>query len=165
MDVDGTLTRGDITYSELGDEIKTFNILDGFGIAVCRHAGLTTAIVTGRTSQAVERRSRELRVNVVCQKCRDKGAALRRLREEQGLEREEIAFVGDDINDILAFRESGFRFAVRNACVDLASQADYITERSGGDGAVREVIELILRSQGKWDAAVESFLRSLEQPG
>jgi len=163
MDADGVLTNGEIIYSDAGEEMKVFSILDGLGIAVARHAGLTTAILTGRTSPAVERRARELGVTYVRQGCSDKGAALRELLAEVDLRRDEAAFIGDDINDLLAFRECGWRIAVSNASEDLKAEADYLTKQRGGQGAVREVIELILESQGKWASAVEEYLRYLEQ--
>ena len=163
MDVDGVLTKGDIIYSDAGAEIKVFNIQDGLGISAAHHAGLMTAVITGRMSPAVQRRASELGVTHVRQGCRDKGAAIRQLLAETGLRREEAAFIGDDINDIPAFRECGWKVAVSNASRDLKALADYVTERQGGDGAVREVIELILESQGKWTPAVDEFLRDLEQ--
>ncbi len=162
MDVDGVLTRGEVIYSDLGDELKVFNILDGCGIAVSRHAGLKTALITGRKSEAVARRAKELRIDHLITGCRDKGAALQDLMRREGLRAEEVAFVGDDINDILAFRECGWKVAVNNACDDLKARADYITSRTGGDGAIREVIELILKAQGRWAAAVDSYLKALE---
>ena len=163
MDVDGVLTRGDVVYSNSGDEHKVFNIQDGCGIAVARHAGLMTAFITGRESPAVERRARELCVDYPITGCRDKGAAIRDLLLRAGLRIEEVAFVGDDINDILAFRECGWKVAVNNACEDLKAQADHITEHRGGNGAVREVIEMILKAQGKWAAAVDAYLKALEE--
>lgn len=163
MDVDGVLTGGEVIYGASGEELKVFNILDGCGIAVSRYAGLVTALITGRRSQAVERRASELGVTYLVTGCRDKSAALRDLQAEAGISREQIAFIGDDINDIPAFRECGWKVAVPNACDDLKAQADYITTARGGQGAVREVIELILRSQDKWASAVEAYLKTLEQ--
>lgn len=163
MDVDGVLTNGDIIYSNTGEELKVFNVLDGLGIAVARHAGLMTAMVSGRTSPAVERRAEELGITHVYLGCPDKGAAMRELLAKTGLRRDEIAFVGDDVNDIPAFRECGWKIAVSSASRDVKAHADYITQQPGGGGAVREVIELILESQGKWTAAVEEYLRHLEQ--
>jgi len=163
IDVDGTLTRGEVLYSELGDELKIFNIADGLAITLCQHAGLLTAIVTGRESRAVERRAKELHVSMIFQGCRDKGKAIKEIREKHRITKEEIAFIGDDINDIPGFRESGVRFAVASGAAELKSQADYVTMLPGGDGAVREVIEMILRAQGKWESAVQSYLRQLEQ--
>ena len=165
MDVDGVLTRGDVIFSDDGEEIKVFNIQDGLGIAVAKHGGLATAIISGRASSAVQRRATELGVTYVRQGCRDKGAAIRELLEETGLKRNEIAFIGDDINDLLAFSECSWKVATANACKDIKAHADHMTERSGGDGAVREVIELILETQGKWKTAVEEYLHHLEQSG
>jgi 3-deoxy-D-manno-octulosonate 8-phosphate phosphatase (KDO 8-P phosphatase) len=163
MDVDGVLTNGEIVYSDAGDEMKVFNILDGQGITIAHHGGLMTAIITGRAAAVVQRRASELGITHVYQGCRDKGAAIRRLMAELGLKREEVAFVGDDINDIPAFREVGLKIAVSSASADLKAQADYVTHERGGNGAVREVVELILQSQEKWTAAVERFLLDLQQ--
>jgi len=163
MDVDGVLTNGDIIYSDDGTELKIFNNLDGQGLAIANFGGLMTAIITGRASPAVQRRAEELGITFVCQGCRDKGAVLRRLMTETGIQREEIAFIGDDLNDLLAFRECGWSVAVKNACADVRHAADHVTQREGGKGAVREVVEIILESQGKWASAVAAFLRHLEQ--
>ena len=163
MDVDGVLTAGDVIYSDSGEELKILNIHDGLGIVIARHAGLKTAVVTGRVSAAVERRARELGVTDLRMGRRDKGAAVRSLIADAGLQPDQVAFIGDDINDLPAFRECGFRIAVENACNELKAEADYVTRRGGGHGAVREAIELILESQGKWTAAVEAYLQSLEQ--
>jgi 3-deoxy-D-manno-octulosonate 8-phosphate phosphatase (KDO 8-P phosphatase) len=163
MDVDGVLTGGEVMYSNSGEELKVFNILDGCGIVVARHAGLMTAIITGRESSAVERRAFELRIDYPITGCRDKGAAIRDLFLRAGVHAEEVAFVGDDLNDILAFQECGWKVAVSDACDDLKAQADYITKRRGGDGAVREIIELILKAQGKWADAVDAYLNALKE--
>lgn len=162
MDVDGVLTKGEITYSDSGDELKVFNIHDGLGLAVCKHAGLITAVITGRTSTAIQRRAEELGINDLYQKVRDKAVAIRSLMKKHNIDQNQIAFIGDDINDIPAFRMSGLSIAVNNASVDLKQCADHITGSNGGEGAVREVIEMILRAQGKWDSAVELFLNDLE---
>ncbi|MCL6519319.1 MAG: HAD hydrolase family protein [Armatimonadetes bacterium] len=165
MDVDGVLTKGDVIYEDDGAEYKVFNIMDGLGITVAGHAGLLTAFVTGRKSGAVARRAKELKVTALCDGCQDKGTAIRNLRSKFNLSADEIAFVGDDINDIPAFRESGLRIAVSNASDDLKAHADIITNCSGGNGAIREVIEMILKAQGKWSSAVECYLRELESAG
>ena len=162
MDVDGVLTRGDIIYSDNGEELKMFNIQDGLGLALSKHAGLITAIVTGRISSAIKRRAEELNIDELCQKVKYKSTAIKSLMEKYNLEKEQIAFIGDDINDIPAFRECGFKIAVNNASTDLKQLADHITSNHGGEGAIREAIELILRTQGKWDYAVEAFLNNLE---
>ncbi|MHB1455471.1 MAG: KdsC family phosphatase [Armatimonadota bacterium] len=163
MDVDGVLTRGDIIYSDNGDELKIFNIQDGLGLAVSNHAGLITAIVTGRSSTAIQRRAEELGIDELCQKVRYKSTAIKSLMIKYSLQQHQIAFIGDDINDIPAFRECGLKIAVNNASIDLKQHADYITANNGGEGAIREVIEKILRAQDKWTSAVESFLINLEK--
>ena len=163
MDVDGVLTRGDVVYSDAGTETKVFNIRDGLGISLAHNGGLVTAIVSGRTSAAVEKRARELGVGYLYQGCRDKAAGMRQLCAESGVCREETAFIGDDLNDIPAFAECGWKIAVSSASEDLKARADHVTELPGGHGAVREVIELILKAQGKWTSAVEQYLRRLEQ--
>lgn len=163
MDVDGVLTNGEIVYGAEGEELKAFNILDGCGIAVAREAGLMTAFVTGRTSAAVERRASELGVTSLVAGCRDKGAAILDLAKKHGISPKEIAFIGDDLNDLLAFRRCACRIAVNNACDDLKAEADHVTALCGGSGAVREAIEWILKAQGKWADAVAAYLRSLEQ--
>lgn len=163
MDVDGVLTSGDITYSSSDEEIKSFNIQDGLGLSIARHAGLVTAIVTGRASHAVQKRAAELGITEVCQKVRYKSYAIKNLIEKYNLAKEEIAYIGDDINDIPAFEEAGARIAVNNASADLKEYADMFTEKSGGNGAVREIIEKILRSQDKWNGAVKKYLSILEQ--
>lgn len=163
MDVDGVLTSGDIIYSSSDEEIKAFNIQDGLGLAVAGLAGLITAIVTGRASHAVQKRASELGITEVCQKVRYKSYAIKKLIEKYAIAKDEIAYIGDDINDIPAFNESGVKIAVNNASADLKKYADIFTEHNGGSGAVREVIELILRTQGKWDDAVADFLSGLEK--
>ena len=163
MDVDGVLTNGEIIYSESGEEVKVFSILDGLGIVASQKVGLLTAIITGRITAAVQRRASELGITHVCQGCQDKSVAMKALIKELGLRKEEVAYVGDDLNDIPAFREAGWKIAVSNASNDLKALADYVTQERGGRGAVREVIEIILQSQGKWTSAVEKYLKYLEQ--
>ncbi len=120
-------------------------------------------MISGRTSSAVQRRAEELGFTHAYLGCPDKGAAMRELLAKTGLRREETAFVGDDVNDVPAFRECGWKIAVSTASEHLKARADYVTQRPGGGGAVREVVELILESQGKWTDAVEEYLRHLEQ--
>lgn len=163
MDVDGVLTDGRIIYSGSGEELKAFDIQDGLGIVVAGLAGLEIGIVTGRVSPAVERRAQELNIPHVYQGCLDKRKAIRSLLAKTGLSREQAAFIGDDINDVPAFEECGFRIAVSTACQEVKAMADYVTRRPGGRGAVREALELILDKQGKWDSAIQQFLRKVEE--
>lgn len=159
MDVDGVLTSGDIIYADNAIEVKVFNIHDGLALALSKNAGLLTAIITGRSSSAIERRAAELKIDDVIQDVKLKSLAVKSLCAKYSLDKKNIAFVGDDINDIPAFSEAGFRIAVANASDDLKLKADYVTSKHGGKGAIREVIELILRTQGKWDTAMNAFLQ------
>lgn len=164
MDVDGVLTKGDVMYTSSGDEIKTFNIKDGVALNAARRVGLHVAVVTGRKSAALERRVNELKIAEVDMACDDKGAAIRDLLRRLELMPEEAAFIGDDLIDIPAFQECGFRIAVGDACEEVKTQADFVTEAAGGCGAVREAVEMILKAQGKWASAVESLLQHYQRP-
>lgn len=158
LDVDGTLTDGGIYYDSTGVEQKRFHVADGLGIAMALAAGLRVAVISGRSSPIVERRMSELGVSELVQGTGDKGFNLRRLRESHGIAREAVAFVGDDINDLSAFAEAGLKIAVADADESLRSCADLITAKRGGDGAVREAIEMVLRRNGIYEAAVAAYL-------
>jgi 3-deoxy-D-manno-octulosonate 8-phosphate phosphatase (KDO 8-P phosphatase) len=160
MDVDGVLTDGSIIFGPVGD-IKAFNVLDGLGMNVAAAAGLEVAWITGNSSAAVTERASSLGVTEVHQGAQYKLAVLRKLAERKALAREEIAYIGDDLNDLPAFEVAGVRFAVANAAPEVKAAADFVTERPGGRGAVREVIEMILKAQSRWDDAVQAFLQGL----
>jgi YrbI family 3-deoxy-D-manno-octulosonate 8-phosphate phosphatase len=170
MDVDGVLTDGVIAWSARGRgrggeliETKAFHVKDGLGISVARAAGLIVAWVTGRSSPAVERRAQELGITDLYQSARNKRIAIAELMQRHSLPSEAMAFVADDLNDIPALRQVGVRIAVGDAAEDVARDADWVTECAGGHGAVREVLEGILRAQGKWAAAVDEYWRRLDQ--
>lgn len=160
MDVDGTLTRGEMILLE-GRQIKLFNVYDGLGIRLAMNYGLEIAWITGNTSPSVTERAESLGVVDVYQGARYKSEALRDLARIHNLDLSEIAFIGDDLNDLPAFDIAGFRFAVNNASQEVKDRADIITQRSGGYGAVREAIEIILKARGEWQAAVDNFLEEL----
>lgn len=164
IDVDGVLTQGEVTYTSSGDEVKSFNIKDGVALRAAQHVGMHVAVISGRRSAALERRVKELGIETVIAACRDKSLAIRELLDRFGLHKEEAAFIGDDLIDIPAFRECGFNIAVGDACTDLKEIADYVTELPGGRGAVREAIEMILRTQGKWGEAVNCILQRYTRP-
>lgn len=157
LDVDGVLTDGRLWYGNTGEEFKAFNIQDGLGIKLLLGSGVDTAIITGRSSALVARRALELGIRHVVQGREDKLVALEALRATLNLGLEEIAYVGDDLPDLSAIRAAGLGVAVANAVAVVAAQADYKTARNGGEGAVREVCELILQAQGKLDAIVERY--------
>lgn len=160
MDVDGTLTDGGMLF--YGDEqVKSFSVYDGLGIRLAINHGLKIAWVTGNMTDSVAHRARTLGVDSVYQSSRYKSEAMALIAAKEALTLEEIAYIGDDLNDLPAFDNSGFRFAPANAVCEVKARADIVTDRSGGQGAVREAIELILRAKGEWEAAVNGFLAEL----
>lgn len=157
MDVDGILSDGQIIYDANGVETKAFFVQDGLGLQLLRQAGVTLAIITGRTSPMVERRAKELGVAHLIQGRDDKFVALQTLADKLGLSLSECAYMGDDLPDLKAVREAGFGVSVPNGCVQTQAVADFVTTKTGGRGAVREICELILQAQGKFDDLVATF--------
>ena len=157
LDVDGVLTDGKLYYGNSGEELKAFNIQDGLGIKLLQQGGIQVGIITGRVSTLLQRRADELGINPVIQGREDKLTALRELLENQNLGLHQIAFMGDDLPDLSAINLVGLGITVAIACSSLAAKADWQTLRSGGDGAVREAAEMILKAQGKFDTLVERF--------
>lgn len=151
-DLDGVLTDGTIYYGDHGDEIKGFHIQDGQGIVLAQRAKIRTVIITGRKSKVNERRARDLKVDRLIQDCHDKGRMFEKICAKYRIPVEEAAYVGDDLLDLAPMRKAGLAVAVRNAVAEIRSAAHYVTERQGGEGAVREVIDMILKSQGHWSA-------------
>jgi 3-deoxy-D-manno-octulosonate 8-phosphate phosphatase (KDO 8-P phosphatase) len=153
-DVDGVMTDGTVWLLPDGGEAKGFHIRDGLAIVLAHQAGLRTGILSGRSSEIVERRARELGMAVVMQGIADKGAALRELLDSQGLTPQEVAYMGDDLNDLPVMTEVGLSAAPADAPFEVRAQAHMVTETRGGHGCLREFIEAILRSRGDWDALV-----------
>jgi 3-deoxy-D-manno-octulosonate 8-phosphate phosphatase (KDO 8-P phosphatase) len=149
-DVDGVLTDGGIVYGEPAVELKHFHVRDGSGLVLWHLAGKRTALVTGRSSPLVDRRARELGIGLVVQGASDKLAALEGLLSQTGLPAAAVCYVGDDLPDLPPLGRCGLAAAVADACAEVRAAAHYITRMAGGRGAVREVIELILRCQGRW---------------
>ena len=147
MDVDGVLTDAGMYYTENGDELKKFNTRDGMGIARVREAGLKTAILTGESTKLVERRGAKLRIDHVFIGVSDKLACMRSLLNDLGLTLDQVAYVGDDVNDYELLCHVGLAVAVRDASRLPKSVAHLITEAKGGEGAVRELCEIILEAQ------------------
>lgn len=158
LDIDGTLTDGTLQYGDNGVQSKAFHVADGLGIVMAMAVGLRVAVISGRTSRAAETRLTELDVTDFMQNCGDKAAAMQALLAKHGLRPGEAAYIGDDINDLPAFEVAGVRIAVANAAEHLKAKADWVTPRSGGQGAVRDAIEEILRRQGLLDAACAAYL-------
>jgi 3-deoxy-D-manno-octulosonate 8-phosphate phosphatase (KDO 8-P phosphatase) len=165
LDVDGVLTDGGIYYDPTGREIKRFHVADGLGMELLRHAGIRVVILSGRVAEAITRRAAELRVTDCYQGVRDKKAQIEKLRQQWQLKAEELLYVGDDLNDLPAFEAVGVRVAVANADALLRSQAHYVTQATGGNGAVREVCEWLLKARGEWEKAVEAYLQSRREAG
>jgi len=156
-DVDGVLTDGRITYDSTGAESKSFHVRDGSGLKYWLRAGHQAALLTGRQSAVVDRRAAELGIALVEQGAKDKRPALERILKAAGCTGDEAAYVGDDLPDLPVFAAVGYRVAVADAVAELREAADYVTRTPGGGGAVREVIELILRAQGRWATILERY--------
>src|SRR5437867_4340935 len=146
-DVDGVLTDGGMYYSESGDELKKFNTRDGMGIKLLQRAGLITALITMEETKLVMRRAEKLAIPEVHQGARDKLAILHALAARHGLTLQEMAYIGDDVNDLEALEAVGFSAAPADAMPSVLEVVTYICRKSGGDGAVREVADLILAAR------------------
>ena len=150
LDVDGVMTNGEIIIGGQGKETKVFNVQDGYGIVLFQRAGYKTAILSARATNAVNARASDLKINKVCQDAHPKLKEYKKLLRDMKLKNEQACFIGDDLPDIEVLQSVGFSVAVPNAVTEVKQIVDYITKRKGGRGAVREVIELILKTQGKW---------------
>jgi 3-deoxy-D-manno-octulosonate 8-phosphate phosphatase (KDO 8-P phosphatase) len=148
LDVDGVLTDGRLYLSADGEELKVFHVRDGSGLVAIQRAGVTVAIISGRDSAAVTRRARELGIQHVHQGVSDKGAELERLLAELGVAPEETACVGDDTPDAPMLRRAGLAIGVADAHAALLASAHWVTQSNGGQGAVREVCDLLLSARG-----------------
>lgn len=149
MDVDGTLTDAKVYYSKNGEELKKFSIRDGMGIELLHKAGLASAIITSENSQIVIARANKLKIEHIVLGSRNKKYDLENLAEKLNLPIDEIAFAGDDVNDIQAMQISGLSACPADSVIAVKEIADYICNKNGGDGAIRELIELILIYQNK----------------
>jgi 3-deoxy-D-manno-octulosonate 8-phosphate phosphatase (KDO 8-P phosphatase) len=157
LDVDGVLTDGRIVYGDGGEEIKAFHVRDGSGLKFWLQCGKRAGIITGRTSPIVERRARELGLTAVVQGAEDKHAAYDGMLREQKLDAAAVCYIGDDLPDVPLLRRSGLAIAVADACLEAKAAAHHMTKAGGGQGAVREAIELILRRQGRWEAVLARY--------
>jgi 3-deoxy-D-manno-octulosonate 8-phosphate phosphatase (KDO 8-P phosphatase) len=172
FDVDGVLTDGKLFFLPVREqggqpsqlsakgsvEFKGFHAHDGVATSLARVGGLRTGLITRRFSETVALRARDLRLEFVEQGSQNKGDALKRIAEEAALKVDEIAFVGDDIVDLPAMRAGGLAIAVKNARAEVKQEAHYITPHAGGDGALRDAVEFILKAQGKWKSVVEAYI-------
>ena len=158
MDVDGVLTDGTILISSDGSEARRFSLLDGHGIKMWHRAGLKSAIISGKESAATTIRAEQLGIKYVYQDCKKKLPVFEAMLAETGFSAGQVAYIGDDLMDLPLVRRAGFGVAVSNAVRELKDAADYVTDAAGGCGAVREVIEYILKDTGKWQELMERYL-------
>jgi 3-deoxy-D-manno-octulosonate 8-phosphate phosphatase (KDO 8-P phosphatase) len=160
MDVDGVLTDGRIMQDSHGRELKVFDVKDGHGIVMAHRAKLQTALISGRESETTVRRAQELGIALVFQKTWNKLEVYEKILADTKYTPDEVAYVGDDLVDIPLLRRVGLAVAVADAVDEVKATAHLITQRPGGRGAVREVIELILRAQGHWDQLIERYTKA-----
>ncbi len=157
LDVDGVLTDGGIYYGNGGEELKRFSIKDGLGVKLLQHSGIGVAIITGRSSNLVERRAAELGIQEVIQGREDKREALVELCGRLALTPAQCAYMGDDLPDLGAIRAAGIGMSVADGSETVRAAADWVAERKGGDGAVREAAEYLLRASGRLEQALAGF--------
>lgn len=158
LDVDGVLTDGSVCVGAEGELFKTFNVRDGLGITLAQKFGIKTAIITGRESKMLAFRARELNINAFYQNKKNKIPAYRELQAEFGLKPEEFAYIGDDLFDLAVMNDVGFPATVADATDEAKSVAVLESDFAGGHGAVRQIIEFILKAQGKWQNIVDSYM-------
>lgn len=165
MDVDGVMTDGSLYYIPGADgqmvETKGFNSQDGLGLHFCFHAGIHTGVISGRNSPGTVERCKMLNMKYVYQGLLDKIASYEEVLADAGVSGDETLFIGDDFTDVPLFHRAGLAVAVANARQEVKDAAHYVTQANGGDGAVREVIEMILKSQGKWDDVIQKYFATL----
>ena len=157
LDVDGVLTDGRIIYDEFGDELKCFDVQDGAGLSLWRRAGLKSAIITSRASKLVARRAKELRVDFLAQRAVVKLDLFQQLLRRFRLNPEQVCVMGDDLAELPLMRRAGLAIAVANAVDEVKAASHYVTQRSGGRGAVRETVELLLKTKGLWDGVTDQY--------
>ena len=148
LDVDGCMTDGSIIYTNSGDEIKSFDVKDGLAIATWIKMGKKVAIITGRRSKIVQKRAEELKIDYIFQGVKDKLKKLEEILKDSNLTFEQVAVIGDDLNDFKMLQTAGLSFTPQNGVEDIKNIVDYILEKKGGEGAVREMIEIILKKDG-----------------
>ncbi len=157
LDVDGVLTDGQLAFDGAGREIKFFHIRDGQGIRFLQQAGIRVGIVTGRKSKAVDFRARDLGIDLVFQKVRDKEKTLGAILRKENLRAEQVCYVGDDLVDLAVLSCVGLAVAVADAAREVKTLAHYTTRFPGGRGAVREICERVLKAQGKWEKIIQVY--------
>ena len=158
LDVDGIMSDGRLYFSASGDELKAFNILDGLGLKQVMEAGITVAVITGRRSPLTEKRITDLGIRHLIQGREDKRVALQELSEQLNIRGPQIAYMGDDLPDLAAIRMAGLGITVPNGHWFVRRHADHCTETAGGQGAVREVCDMLLAARGCLQQTLENYL-------
>lgn len=158
FDVDGILTDGSLHFSAEGEALKTFNVLDGQGIRLLQDAGVATAIISARQSPVVLKRANDLGITHVRQGIHNKLTAFQELLAELTLAPEQCGFIGDDVIDLPVLLRAGFSASVPNGHAEVRQRVDYVTTAGGGRGAVREVCDLILKAQNRYNDMLAHFL-------
>lgn len=154
IDVDGTMTDAGIYYDENGNEIKKFCTKDAAGFFAAHKTGIEIMVLTGRECEATTRRMKEMNVKYLHQNVKDKVSFLKKFIQEKGLSKEEIGYIGDDLNDYCPMKLCGFVGCPADSCEEILEIADYVSSKKGGQGAVRDIIEHILRESNEWEEAV-----------
>lgn len=151
VDVDGTMTDAGIYYDEHGNELKKFCTKDAAGFFAARKAGIKVMVLTGRECAATTRRMTEMKVDYLVQNCKDKITYLTQFMKDNGISKEELGYLGDDLNDLPSMGLCGFVGCPEDACKEVKVRADYVSDVKGGYGAVRDIIEYMLRERGEWE--------------
>lgn len=159
MDIDGVLTTGDIIILDSGEELKIFNSKDRFGIMMARKAGLKLAWISGRGSKQVQNTAHELGIESLTLDCKEKLKPFNAVLKSFNLSHDDAAYIGDDLIDLPVIRKAGFSACPHDACKQVKESADYITSVASGKGAVREIIDLILQTQGVWDEVTQEYYK------
>jgi 3-deoxy-D-manno-octulosonate 8-phosphate phosphatase (KDO 8-P phosphatase) len=158
LDVDGVFTDGSLLYSERGEELKSFHVRDGLGVKLAQRAGLKVGVLSGRTSRALARRARDLALDATILDRSAKGTAFERFCGEQGTTPERVAYVGDDLLDLPVLARCGLSFAPADAVAEVRERVHRVLAARGGSGAVRELVELVLRARGDWQRVAAPYL-------
>lgn len=159
LDVDGILTDGRIIINDRGEETKAFHVRDGHGIKLVQRAGIRVGLLTGRESGVVVHRAAELGIDLVVQGAKDKLIEFEALLERESLTSAEVAYLGDDLIDLPVLRRVGFSATVADGVPEVRAEVDYVSAHAGGDGAVREVCEMLLKAKGVWERVTERYAR------
>ncbi len=154
VDVDGTMTDGGIYYDELGNESKKFCTKDAAGLFAAKQCGITTMVLTGRACAATARRMSELKIDHIFQDVKDKAKFLMTYMAEHNIDKSEVMYIGDDLNDLLPMQLAGYVACPKDACPEILQIADYVSDVCGGHGAVRDCVEHYLREKGEWQTAI-----------